>query len=92
MFHIFDEILESLGIVTKVDRVYYFEAEVEKRLISQKFEWTNQNIEPQIDNPDLQNVPFEFFLDIVVPLKSKKIYKKITTIINEYNFLIYETI
>jgi len=86
VFHIFDEMLESLGNVTKVDRVYYFEADVEKRLISQKFEWSNQNIEPQIDNPDLQNVPFEFFLDIVVPLKSKKIYKKLVEDIFESDF------
>lgn len=77
VFSIFDDILKTLGKATNVDRIYFFDADVEKRLISQKFEWTNQNIEPQIDNPELQEVPFEFFLDIVVPLKSKKVYKKL---------------
>lgn len=86
VFSIFDDILKTLGGVTNVDRIYYFEANVEKRLISQKFEWTNKNIEPQINNPNLQEVPFEFFLDIVVPLKSKKIYKKLVKDIFESDF------
>ncbi len=76
VFQIMDEILESLGIVTKADRVYYFEANDEKRLVSQKYEWAAPHIDPQIDNDDLQDVPYETFLDIVIPLKSKKIYHK----------------
>lgn len=86
VFRILDDILKTLGAVTNVDRIYYFEANEDKRLISQKFEWTNQNVEPQIDNPNLQEVPFEFFLDIVVPLKSKKIYKKLVKDIFESDF------
>ena len=74
---IFNDILKTLGKATKADRVYFFEANEEKRLISQKYEWVNENIEPQIDNPDLQNVPYEVFLDIVIPLKSNKIYNKL---------------
>lgn len=74
---IFNDILKTLGHATKADRVYFFEANEEKRLISQKYEWVNENIEPQIDNPDLQNVPYEVFLDIVIPLKSNKIYNKL---------------
>lgn len=74
---IFNDILKTLGDATKADRIYFFEANEEKRLISQKYEWVNENIEPQIANPDLQNVPYEVFLDIVIPLKSNKIYNKL---------------
>jgi PAS domain S-box-containing protein len=74
---IFNDILATLGNATKADRVYFFEANEEKRLISQKYEWVNENIETQIDNPDLQNVTYEVFLDIVIPLKSNKIYNKL---------------
>lgn len=76
-FGFFDEILATLGIITEADRVYYFEAIEENRTISQKFEWTKGQIEPQIQNPDLQNAPYEIFLDIIIPLKSNKIYHKL---------------
>jgi PAS domain S-box-containing protein len=86
VFNILNDILKTLGAATNADRIYYFEADEQKRLVSQKFEWTNQNIEPQINNPNLQEVPFEFFIDIVVPLKSKKIYKKLVKDIFESEF------
>lgn len=74
---IFNDILATLGIATKANRVYFFEANEEKRLISQKYEWVSEDTDPQIDNPNLQNVPYEVFLDIVIPLKSNKIYNKL---------------
>ncbi len=74
---IFNDILKTLGLAIKADRAYFFETNEEKRLISQRYEWVNTNIEPQIDNQNLQNVPYEVFLDIVIPLKSNKIYNKI---------------
>jgi PAS domain S-box-containing protein len=54
--------IEEIGIATGIDRVYIFE-NLEDTLsgeafFSQRFEWTNENIIPQIDNPDLQNIPF----------------------------------
>ena len=39
--NVFDEILETVGTVTNIDRVYYFEVNEEKRVISQKYEWTH---------------------------------------------------
>lgn len=77
LFTNFNEILDTLGIATKADRVYYFEAYDDTRTISQKFEWTKNQIEPQIENENLQNVPYEIFLDIVIPLKSGKVYCKL---------------
>ncbi|MBC8882709.1 PAS domain-containing protein [Flavobacterium piscinae] len=85
-FKDFDEILATLGDATKADRVYYFEAVEENRTISQKFEWVKGQIEPQIENPDLQNVPYEMFLDIVIPLKSSKVYNKLVKNMFESEF------
>ena len=77
VFNVFDEILETVGTVTNIDRVYYFEVNEEKRVISQKYEWTNSKTEPQIDNEELQNLPFEVILDMIIPLKKNKNYNKI---------------
>ena len=46
----------------------------------------NQNIIPQIDNPELQNVPYELILDVIIPLKAKKTYNKLVKNIYESEF------
>ena len=54
------QMLERLGNAAKMSRVYIFQDEVGCDGIlysSQKYEWDAQGIEPQIDNPDLQNIP-----------------------------------
>jgi two-component system sensor histidine kinase UhpB len=57
-----NEVLRILGEVTEVDRVYIFEnhtdPETGELLMSQKFEWCREGIEPQINNPLLQNLPY----------------------------------
>ena len=54
--------LEILGVATKVDRVYIFSNRVDETsghlLCDQIYEWTNTHIDPQIDNPDLQGLPY----------------------------------
>lgn len=85
-FNNFDDILATLGNVTKADRTYYFEAIEEKRIVSQKYEWVKGQIEPQIENPELQNVPYEIFLDLVIPLKSSKVYHKLVRDMFESDF------
>jgi diguanylate cyclase (GGDEF)-like protein len=56
-------VLQKLGEVTCVDRVYIFEnhehPETGEFSTSQRVEWSKENIMPQIDNPDLQNVSYE---------------------------------
>lgn len=56
------EALRILGEATEVDRVYVFENSNDpatgELLMSQKFEWCKEGIEPQIDNPLLQNLPY----------------------------------
>ncbi len=57
--------MEYLGIATDADRVSIFEfskdPQTGERLISQRYEWSKDSIEPQIDNPDLQNMPCDKF-------------------------------
>lgn len=56
-----DEVIGELGLATGVSRIYVFRNHVDDGdlLASQVAEWTNTGVEPQIDNPELQNVPYE---------------------------------
>jgi len=71
----------SLGIVgaaVNADRVYYFENFTDpasgKIYCNQKLEWNSGRFEPQIDNPDLQNVPHETLAELVSSLERNKPY------------------
>lgn len=56
-----DEALALLGEATGVDRVYIFSVhphpETGEPACSQRWEWCREGIEPQIHNPELQNLP-----------------------------------
>jgi len=57
----FSAALESLGSATGVSRVYIFERFLNEEgtpLVSQRYEWVSAGITPQMDNPDLQNLPY----------------------------------
>ena len=55
--------LEALGALADVDRAYIFESTSGEHglrgTISQRYEWSAEGVEPQIDNPDLQDVPWD---------------------------------
>lgn len=57
-----DEALATLGLASQVDRVYIWENHPHdpsgEPAVSQRFEWCNEGVEPQIDNPDLINLPY----------------------------------
>jgi len=56
------EFLQRLGEAADVSRAYIFQNSIGQngiRVTSQKFEWRAANIEPQIDNPLLQDAPFD---------------------------------
>jgi PAS domain S-box-containing protein len=61
--HAIGQALKRIGAVSRQDRVYYFahchDPETGADLMSQRAEWVRDGIAPQIDNPDLQNLPFE---------------------------------
>lgn len=77
--------LEHLGKSTDVSRVYIFQnhhADDGTLLMSQKYEWCAPNIEPQIDNPELQDVAyyemgFDRWADIMK--QGKPIYGNVST-------------
>jgi len=48
--------LERFGDATGVSRVYVFRAHDEGLRVSQMFEWASDGVEPQIDNPMLQDI------------------------------------
>jgi PAS domain S-box-containing protein len=54
--------LESLGQSSSIDRVYIFENGYDKVSnqpnMNQRYEWTNGIVSSEIDNPDLQNLPY----------------------------------
>ncbi len=55
--------LEIIGKATGANRVYIFRNHeapgFTMPLMSQHYEWTDGSVVPQIENPDLQNVPYE---------------------------------
>jgi PAS domain S-box-containing protein len=58
----YGEILAQLGQIAQVSRVYIFENshDADGQLVtSQRAEWCAPGIKPEIDNPELQNVPYD---------------------------------
>nr|MBI1229744.1 response regulator [Cytophagales bacterium] len=63
--------LEIIGKSVNVDRVYFFENSINEEgnlLASQRYEWSSELAVPQINNPNLQNIPMEEFGDFSVQL------------------------
>jgi diguanylate cyclase (GGDEF)-like protein len=70
----YTEILETLGSVCQASRIYVFhnhQSESGDLLVSQIAEWCAANVEPQIDNPALQNLPYQKFVPRWVELLSR---------------------
>ena len=68
---------ELLGVATNVDRVYLFENSYDEHgnaYTSQKIEWNSGLSIPQIDNPELQQIPFEEIESFINPLKNNEAY------------------
>jgi len=76
-FHLaLNESLSMLGKAMGVDRVYVFENEYdhdeEQYITNQRFEWNSGGAQPQINNPELQNVPLDTFESFITPLLDQK--------------------
>ena len=74
-----DALDASFGIVGKVisvDRVYYFEnyfdPYTQEGFANQKLEWTASSARAQLDNPELQDLPFSVIDDFIVPLRNNQ--------------------
>lgn len=77
--------LPMIGEAVGVDRTYLFEnSEVDgATLTSQRFEWSAEDAIPQINNPELQDVPIEIFGDIIHNMYEKRPFKAIVSKIEE---------
>ncbi len=61
----FNAALAPLGVAAGASRVYLFENHRDAQgrlLLSQRAEWCAPGISPEIDNPDLQNLPYDEFV------------------------------
>lgn len=57
-----NEVLEKLGKATRVSRGYLFQnhlSQTGELLASQRFEWVSAGVEAQIENEELQNIPYK---------------------------------
>lgn len=61
--------LEVVGEALRVDRVYFFQNDEGGETTSQKLEWVTQGISPQLDHPELQNLPLSSFDNFLKPLQ-----------------------
>ncbi|WP_159086059.1 PAS domain S-box protein [Flavobacterium faecale] len=80
---IFEDVLITMGKATKSDRAYFYRKSPIENTISQKYRWMINNTTLTEINPNLENLPFEYFEDLLIPLLNNKIYK--TTVSNIKN-------
>ncbi|WP_375583315.1 response regulator [Cyclobacterium xiamenense] len=72
--------LELIGKAADVDRVYYWENSKSPDgtiLTSQRFEWSADEVDPQVNNPDLQDVPINIFGDFVKPMENNEVFQAV---------------
>jgi PAS domain S-box-containing protein len=72
---IFSDVLIIMGNATKSHRAYYYENNFNTNLISQKYRWIYNNSSLTENNPELQNLPHEFFEELILPILDNKIYE-----------------
>lgn len=80
-------VLQSLGEMMKVDRVYIFQNDLpvdnHTETTSQRYEWSSSNSDPQIDNPELQHLPVAAMPGIELLEKNKPFHSLIKNIQND---------
>ena len=83
LFNAISKSLTWIGQAVEVDRTYLFENSFDPEQLdfktSQRFEWTNNEIETKINNPQLQNVPINIFGNILETLNKKEPYNAIVS-------------
>ncbi|WP_248903134.1 PAS domain S-box protein [Flavobacterium sp. K5-23] len=81
---IFSDVLIIMGNATKSHRAYYYEKNENSDSISQKYRWIANETELTETNEKLQNLPYSYFEDLILPLLDNKIYEaKVFQIENE---------
>ncbi|SEO25728.1 PAS domain S-box-containing protein [Flavobacterium sinopsychrotolerans] len=74
---IFSDVLVIMGKATKSHRAYYYENDANTGLISQKYRWLIHNLKLTENNVKLQNLPHEYFEELLTPLLNNKIYEAV---------------
>lgn len=91
----YDYMLSRLGEVTSASRCYVFENSKDEQgrlLMSQIAEWCREGITPQIDNPQLQNLPYdELGTDLVQDMLQKGYWTAIVKELSEPTKTILES-
>ncbi|MFV8376015.1 PAS domain S-box protein [Flavobacterium sp. LB1P71] len=72
---IFSDVLIIMGKATKSHRAYYYENDQNSGLISQKYRWLINNIKLTENNIKLQNLPHDFFEELLTPLLNNQIFE-----------------
>jgi len=79
---VIDESFAQIAEVVNADRVYYFKNGIDEttggQVTSQVLEWTRDNVEPQIDNSEMQDVPVEMAEEFFEPLRKNLPYQGLT--------------
>ncbi|WP_211212028.1 PAS domain S-box protein [Flexithrix dorotheae] len=71
------ECFKIIGDTINVDRIYFFQNNLRQQTTSQKIEWSRNHIYPQIDNQELQDIPFSQFPLFMEPLKNRQPFEAI---------------
>ncbi|WPR70561.1 PAS domain S-box protein [Flavobacterium sp. NG2] len=72
---IFADVLIIMGNATKSHRAYYYKNNPENNTICQKYRWINGNTTLTENNPKLQNLPYDYFEELLNPLLKNNFYK-----------------
>ncbi len=83
---VYDEAFAIVGKAANIDRINYFESDPIAKTLSQKNEWTLPGIEPNLNNPDLQNIPHHLATYYLDNLLKKEIFKSLTADITDLRF------
>ncbi len=75
---IFGEVLKVMGTSMNVDRAYYYENNAADETISQTLRWFKGNDGLSPNNPALQDLPYDFFENLLTELLENSLYNKLT--------------
>ncbi len=73
------ESFKTIGLTTKVDKIYYFENNHKQKTVNLKYEWDSENSKSVIDNPIYRDFAHENLLSSLVKLYKKKIINQLTS-------------
>ena len=83
-------VFDLIGPALDLDRLYYFENSVDEQsgafITNQLIEWTKTSASPQINNPELQQIPLGSYSDLMDTLKEGGYFNKVVSRMEEGPF------